>query len=800
MLFLSSLSNSQSIKKIFKDFKNDKIKEAYDELSKFDSDKHKYSSTEINLFLIAEAIIISDERCEEYEPYTELKLFEENIISEEDLPRVNEFLNKYDYTLNSISKILYTNILNFAKKKNTESEYKKALNVCIKCDYLPEIKDLLIESAYKESIADGKIVKLNYFLKEYPNSKYNNEIEKLIETNYYNKSKDIGNIDSYKDFIRRYPKSDRKKEIEQLLNSKAFEIAKTDLTIDSMNSYIKSYPKSDMVNQANEIIDSLALSLVEIRNYKNISEYLKSYPNSKYKPELILKLPDYLFNEITENVTIENCNEFITNYSDDKRINEIENKLELAYINSLNNAYSENIFNLFKSKFPNSKYIIELNSLLLKEKKYNTLNWDWGKGASGTINPGDVLEKQGNNVITDSKGNVYSIGTTHGKTIILDNISYNLIPNYEGIPDGKNHNSCLNTFFVKYDPKGKILWVKIIKEYEDSKIVIDSNDNIYISCEEHFISKYNSDGEKVWEKEIKYFEVSLYVVSKNIYLFGTVKYPNRILVKYDLFGNVVWSKELSTISRPDIVADGLGNIYIAGRFDSPQMKFGETTVTLKGLKYKNVEEGMNSTNGILIKCDEYGNLIWAKNIGANNKYNLTFFKHIAINGDGDIYVVGCSDSDLSIGNFIIHESTFLIKYNKDGNVLWVRSISNCGQINHRIDAVTVNRFGNIYICGFSWCKSLSFGRFNETAINGNLNFIAKYNSNGDEISTKSFKYLSGSQDKVISECEEITTDKSGNIFVIGSFEGGDLKIGNSILKEHQKYRNFFLAKLSNSTN
>ncbi len=366
MLFLSSLSNSQSIKKIFKDFKNDKIKEAYDELSKFDSDKHKYSSTEINLFLIAEAIIISDERCEEYEPYTELKLFEENIISEEDLPRVNEFLNKYDYTLNSISKILYTNILNFAKKKNTESEYKKALDVCIKCDYLPEIKDLLIESAYKESISDGKIGKLKYFLKEYPNSKYNNEIEKLIETNFYNRSIDIGTIDSFKDFIRRYPNSDRKKEIEQLLNSKAFEIAKTDLTIDSMRNYIKSYPKSDWIDQANKIINSLTLSLDQNINNKNVQElekriivkkeFLTFSKNNEYK--------DFNCSFLPKNAISTNNSFFLLPYIDENiyktdkiiknntvKINKFDKKNRIITFD-LNNDFKDKnkIFSMFLSK------------------------------------------------------------------------------------------------------------------------------------------------------------------------------------------------------------------------------------------------------------------------------------------------------------------------------------------------------------------------------------------------------------------------------------------------------------------
>ncbi|MEC4050074.1 SBBP repeat-containing protein [Flavobacterium sp. SUN046] len=829
-LLISTLSFSQNLKKIYKEYKQGNIKEAYEGLSKFDANKHKYTSTEINLLLIAEALILSDEKCEEYEPYEELKLFEDNKISEDDEQKIKEFLNQYELNLNSVSKILYSNILKYAKKQNTEIEYKRALNVSLKSDNVNELKELLIETAYKESISNGKTDKLNYFLLEYPNSKYKIEINNLIETNYYTESKNIGTIDSYNSYINKYPKSQNKGEIEKLLYLKAFEIAKTDLTLDSMKKYIKSYPKSDWVPKASELIDSLALDLVKIRNYKSISEYIQSYPNSKYNSELKLKLPDYLYDEIKGNDNIEYCNLFLDNYLKDERSNEVKNRLELAYIKSFNSEYNQTNFNIFKEKFPNSKYIGELNSLLLKEKKYNSLNWDWSKNASGTFNPGDVLRTQGTSIAIDSKGYIYAIGNASGRTIIFNNNSYNLIPNYDGIENGKQGNSCWNTFFIKYDTKGSVLWVKIIKEYNNTKIAIDSKDNIYIACDGHYISKYNPDGEKLWENIISLTEISISVKSSNyIYIAGKENINNlnseapsksgdnlnyrepelnkRIIInKLDTLGNNIWTKELEAINyssnsgslRAEITTNSLDNIYIAGRFDSPKLRYGDEFLYLKGSKYKNI--GMNSTNGFLIKCDDNGNLIWAKNVGDNNSYNLTYFQNLATDGEGNVYVVGYSDGNVNIASSNLKDSSFLIKYNSNGDEMWTNNVTNCGQINHRISSIAINRFGNVYISGFSWCQNLSFGKYNESAINGNLNYIAKYSSDGDIISTKSIKYLSGTKDKVISECFAIATDKFGNLFVTGNYKGGGLKLGNSILQQPQRDESFFIAKISNTLN
>ena len=51
---------------------------------------------------------------------------------------------------------------------------------------------------------------------------------------------------------------------------------------------------------------------------------------------------------------------------------------------------------------------------------------------------------------------------------------------------------------------------------------------------------------------------------------------NIFLVKYDAKGNVIWAKSAGGKKYDEatsIAVDASGNIYIAGRFDSPTIKF-----------------------------------------------------------------------------------------------------------------------------------------------------------------------------------------------------------------------------------
>lgn len=432
-----------------------------------------------------------------------------------------------------------------------------------------------------------------------------------------------------------------------------------------------------------------------------------------------------------------------------------------------------------------------IDSLKLKEESLTqSLSWEWAKGAIGSNESGDFSEVNGKSIVTDSKGNVYVVGDFKGAKIAFDNIVSKSVGDFHW-----------NSFFTKYDSKGTVVWVKIIKEYSETNLAIDSDDNIYMTCDESFISKWNCNGDKIWEKETDLSQISIAINSlKGFYIIGITDYPNRKLIKYDSNGKILWYKELladvgdngTGILKASIAVDKFGDIYLSGGYDSKKLKFGNTELNRIGLNCGSTGEAcdMESTNGFIIKCNPDGNVIWSKNIGETINYNYTFFNSSSLDEKGNIYLVGQSNES-GFGD------AFLTKYNRAGILQWTKIISNCDKMNHRIISVSVNNFGNVYITGFSWCESLSIGQYHESANNGNLSFIVKYNQNGDVLCTKSLENIAGANNKVVSEFMDLYVDNSGNVFITGSYEDGGLRFGKSILAEQQQMgKSFFITKLN----
>jgi hypothetical protein len=145
------------------------------------------------------------------------------------------------------------------------------------------------------------------------------------------------------------------------------------------------------------------------------------------------------------------------------------------------------------------------------------------------------------------------------------------------------------------------------------------------------------------------------------------------LVKYNAEGNVVWAKGFGGYSNDyamSVSSDPVGNIIIAGGFNSPSLSFG--TVTL-------VND--SADDAFVVKFDNSGNVLWANEAEG-------------IDGEG---FIGAADSD---GNFFIsgdfycdtltsHEiklintderDIFVAKLNASGNFQWAKIVEggNCG--------------------------------------------------------------------------------------------------------------------------
>jgi hypothetical protein len=363
------------------------------------------------------------------------------------------------------------------------------------------------------------------------------------------------------------------------------------------------------------------------------------------------------------------------------------------------------------------------------------------------------------NVTSDKSGNVFVTGSAHRR---LDG-------NTTGISD---------FFVVKYDSSGERKWTKQLgvagQITNPNGIATDSAGNVYVTgvtgggldgkkltgTADLFLTKFNSSGEKLWTQLLGFAGqyTSGYGITPdsagNFSVVGCTHggseensptgYSGCFVAKYNSSGEKQWVKQLGVanniISGSAITSDSSGNIYVTG-------------ITTGGLD-ENTQTGIYDF--FVIKFDSNGNKKWSRQLGVAGGHTQGF----AITSDpsSNVYVSGNTtsglDGNLSIGN---NNGCFLTKYNSLGEK---QGTWDCGGISG--DGITSDPSGNVYVTG---------------PFDGNLDgslptgksgcFVTKYNSKGEKQGTWDCEGFSG---------VEITTDPSGNIFVMGTTFGGS--VGN----------------------
>ncbi|MBA2612097.1 MAG: SBBP repeat-containing protein [Bacteroidetes bacterium] len=163
-------------------------------------------------------------------------------------------------------------------------------------------------------------------------------------------------------------------------------------------------------------------------------------------------------------------------------------------------------------------------------------------------------------------------------------------------------------------------------------------------------------------------------------------------------------------------------------------------------------------------------LDWAKNIGGSS---AVFCKSMVLDVAGNIYVTGTysvADFDPGPGTAnltsVNPHDVFIAKYDNSGNYIWAKSI--VGTYGEEAVGIKLDPFGNIYLIG-NFYNTTDFdpgvGIANLSSNGQEDAFIAKYTNSGNYIWAKSFG--SSGQDY----CQDVEFDASGNVYVVGSFEG-----------------------------
>jgi len=245
-------------------------------------------------------------------------------------------------------------------------------------------------------------------------------------------------------------------------------------------------------------------------------------------------------------------------------------------------------------------------------------------------------EDWGGGLAVDRAGNVYLAGAT-----------------YTSI-DGRTGAGGFDAVLVKHDSTGARQWIQQFGTagYDyGGPVATDAAGNVYATGQ----AAGSLDG--------------------NTFLGETDVY----LVKFDSSGSRLWTQQFGTAVTDyptGVVTDAAGNVYVC--------------------YYPNDSLGVLNGQGLdayLVKYDGDGTLQWKRTVATPSGEAAG---GVAIDGAGNIYMVGQTAGDLGTGNLGSTDS-FVAKFDAAGNQLWVRQFGTAGAEN--AEAVAVDAAGNVYVAG-----------------------------------------------------------------------------------------------------
>jgi uncharacterized delta-60 repeat protein len=170
--------------------------------------------------------------------------------------------------------------------------------------------------------------------------------------------------------------------------------------------------------------------------------------------------------------------------------------------------------------------------------------------------------------------------------------------------------------------------------------------------------------------------------SGNVYVtgesFGSGTYYDYATIKYYPNGDTAWVRRYNGPGNihddaSGIVVDGSGNVYVAGESYGSGTYYDYATIKY----YANGDTAwVRRYNGPADSSD------WAS--------------AIAVDSSGNVYVTGRSYGSGTDEDFAT------IKYDQDGNELWVKRYNGPGNLDDGASAIAIDGSGNVYVTGYSY--------------------------------------------------------------------------------------------------
>ncbi len=309
------------------------------------------------------------------------------------------------------------------------------------------------------------------------------------------------------------------------------------------------------------------------------------------------------------------------------------------------------------------------------------------------------------------------------------------------------------------------------------RIAVDDSGNVYVAGSiwgsgterDYGIIRYYPNGDTAWVRTYNgsgnlYDAASDMTIhaSGNIYVTG-ISYRNETCtdyatIKYYPNGDTAWVRRYNEPGDSIDVAEGIavdvsGNAYVTGRclvsggaWYYATIKYypnGDTAWVRRGSGTAFDIVVDSSANAYVtgsfgtIKYDSDGNLLW---IGFWGGYM------IAVDSSGNICVAARSWSSKKGYDYTT------IKYYPNGDTAWIRSYNGPGNGDDWVEGIVVDRFGNVYVTG----GSLGTGTSYDYA-------TIKYYPDGDTAWVRRYN----GQENAFDWANAVATDGSGNVYVTG---------------------------------
>ncbi len=316
---------------------------------------------------------------------------------------------------------------------------------------------------------------------------------------------------------------------------------------------------------------------------------------------------------------------------------------------------------------------------------------------------------------------------------------------------------------IKYDSSGKRLWIAryngVSNSYDRAHaLVVDRAGNVYVTGEsdnpapgtatDYLTIKYDVSGDPLWVARYEGMAGSPDTAnaiavddSGNVYVTGYSIGPSTpsswdyVTVKYDASGSQLWVARYngpgSNSDMPFALAvDGAGNAYVGGE------SYGG---------------GSTNIDYALVKYDASGNQVWvARHPGTGNSRDT--IRAVAVDGAGNVYVTG------TCYNFPTSEDYVTIKYDKNGNQLWLAGYDGGKSDDDWAQSLALDASGNVYVTGYS--RGEGSGAAHDYA-------TVKYDAWGHQLWVRRYDGTAHGIDHAWS----IALDRARNVYVAGDSPG-----------------------------